>query len=274
MRARRQGLQIRADLVGDVAARRHPVRADDAQIDETALHQMAARVVGDQRMRHAVLAELESGQRSPLVARPGLIHPHMHGHAPVMREIDRRGRGAPVDGGEPAGVAMGQHVDGAPGPRMGVLDQLEASLAESAVLRDVLIADRVGAGESRLRASLRRQRDDDRPYVLKSMAQVHGGRATGEQAGVGEFQRGFVGGLGQRDGEPVGGGRPDQRRAAHDHGLDRLHGGVERVDPAEHKFVRQARLVDGFDLSGAGAPDRTISFSVNFHSSAPPAAAI
>ena len=72
-------LEIGADLVGDVAGRGDAVGADDAEIDELLLHEMAAGIVGDDGMRHAVRAELEGGERGALIARPRLVHPHMDG---------------------------------------------------------------------------------------------------------------------------------------------------------------------------------------------------
>ena len=104
-------LQIGADLVADIAIGGHPVGADDGEIDHPVLHQMAAGVVGDHRVRDTVMTEFPRGQRSALIARPGLVDPDMNLQAAIMREIDRRRRRAPVDGGEPAGIAMGQDVD-------------------------------------------------------------------------------------------------------------------------------------------------------------------
>jgi hypothetical protein len=133
----------------------HPVGADDDQIDHAVLHQMAAGVVGDHGVRHAVMAELPGGQRGALVARPGLIDPDMDGEATVVREIDRRGRRAPVHRRQPAGVAMGQHVD--PLARffrlaLDRLDQGKAVPADALVDGDVLFGDFAGAGIGRPRA--------------------------------------------------------------------------------------------------------------------------
>ena len=56
-----------------------------------ALHQVAARVVGDHGVRHAMLRELPRGQQ-PLVAGPRLVDPHVDVRALVMRKVDRRGQ--------------------------------------------------------------------------------------------------------------------------------------------------------------------------------------
>jgi len=60
--ARGQRLEIGADLVGDVPGGGGAVGADDAEIDHLLLHEMAAGIVGDQRVRHAMGAELECGE--------------------------------------------------------------------------------------------------------------------------------------------------------------------------------------------------------------------
>ena len=59
------------------------------------------------------LRELPGRQAGALVARPRLVDPDMDRDAGIVRLVDRRQRGAPVDGGEPAGVAMGERVDAA-----------------------------------------------------------------------------------------------------------------------------------------------------------------
>ncbi len=60
-----QRLQVGADLVRDIAIRSHAVGADDAEIHEVLLHQMAAGIVGDDGVRHAVAAELEGREEAP-----------------------------------------------------------------------------------------------------------------------------------------------------------------------------------------------------------------
>jgi len=58
-------LEIRPDLVGDVPRRRRAVGADDAEIDAAVLHQMAAGIVGDHGMGHAVLQQLPAVRLAP-----------------------------------------------------------------------------------------------------------------------------------------------------------------------------------------------------------------
>src|SRR5208282_6814247 len=71
--ARRERFQISADLVADVAVGGRAVRADEHHVDETVLHQMAAGVVDDERVRGALVDELPGGQRGALVAWTGFV---------------------------------------------------------------------------------------------------------------------------------------------------------------------------------------------------------
>ena len=110
--ARGERLQVGADLVGCVAATGDAVRACDDEIHQAVLHEMTAGVVGDDRMRHAVLGEFPGGEARALVAGTRFIDPDVHRDAGVVRRVDRRRGRAVIDEGEPAGVAMCEHVDG------------------------------------------------------------------------------------------------------------------------------------------------------------------
>ena len=57
-----QGLEVGADLVANIAAARGAVGADDHRIHLTVLHQMAAGVVDDHRMRHPLPPQLIGGE--------------------------------------------------------------------------------------------------------------------------------------------------------------------------------------------------------------------
>ena len=78
------------------------------------LHQMPAGVVGNHGVRHAMPAEFPGSERRTLIARPGFVHPDMQVDPRVVRRVDWRKGGAPIDGRQPAGVAVGQHVDATP----------------------------------------------------------------------------------------------------------------------------------------------------------------
>ena len=110
------------------------------------LHQMPADIVGDDGMRDAVLTKLERGERGALIARPRFVDEDMDRNSPVMRRIDRRCRGAEIDGREPSGIAMGQDVD-ALAWRLACrnrLDQGQPMQSDRLVDGDILVADRSG----------------------------------------------------------------------------------------------------------------------------------
>src|SRR5262249_24817169 len=135
------------DLVADVALRGDAVGADDGEIDQAVLHQVAAGVVGDHGVRDAVVAELPGRPRRPLVAWTRLVDPDVDFDALVVRQVDRRRRRAPIDRRQPAGVAMCQHVDRLAGLflRHNRLDQRQPVAADRLVDGDVLVVDRGGA---------------------------------------------------------------------------------------------------------------------------------
>jgi hypothetical protein len=64
-RARRQRLEVGADLVGDVAVGGDAVGADDDRVDVAARQQQAGGVVGDDGVRHAVLGFSSQAVSSP-----------------------------------------------------------------------------------------------------------------------------------------------------------------------------------------------------------------
>ena len=77
-------------------------------IDHPVLHQMTAVLSAITVCGHRY--EFPRGQRSALIARPGLVNPNVNLQATIVRQIDRRRRGSPIDSGKPAGVAMGQEL--------------------------------------------------------------------------------------------------------------------------------------------------------------------
>ena len=223
--ARRERLQVRADLVDHVARRRRPVRADQHDVDLPALHQVPARVVDDHRVRDAVRAQLPRGQRGALVARPRLVDPDVNRNARVVRRVDARQRRPPVDRRQPARVAVGEHLDRLPGggaPRAGGADQRQRVRADRAVDGDVLVGDRVGGGARGVGARVGRQRRQARRHRVQRPAQVDGGgprrqqrRARGGQRAVGRIRP-------HRQPDPVRRRRADERRAPHLHRRDRV----------------------------------------------------
>ncbi len=104
-------------------------------------HIIAAGIVGDDGVRHAVGAQLEGGERSALVAGPRFVHPDMNREASVVRHVDGRERGAAIDVTEPARVAMGENVE-----RLAALlcrkptQQFETVFADFAAGLDIFVA--------------------------------------------------------------------------------------------------------------------------------------
>ena len=125
-------------------------RADDDEIDQPVLHEMAAGVVGDHRMRHPFAQQFESGEARALIARARLIDPDMDRDSGARRLVNRRQRRPPVDGREPARVAMGEDVHRATGiPVCRCANQPRAVIADGGAAGDVLLGDprRLGIGQ-------------------------------------------------------------------------------------------------------------------------------
>ena len=110
--AGRQGLEIGADLVGHVAGAGGAVGADDDDVHQAVLHEVPSGVVGDQRVGNAVLGQLPGRQAGALVERTGLVDPDVNRYAAIMGGVNRGGGRTVFDAGQPAGIAVGQHVDG------------------------------------------------------------------------------------------------------------------------------------------------------------------
>jgi hypothetical protein len=191
----------------------------------------------------------------------------MHRDSLVMREIDRSRCGAPIDRGEPSGIAVGEDID----PlafgfaRRDGFDQLEPVAAHGPVDGDVLLADLggapVGCGEP-LRARTVAQRAE---HLVERPAKINRGRAAGGERRIGALQR-FVRRVGaHREIHSIGGRRPDQRGAAHLHGLDRPHRVVERYEPHRREAKRQERLIDDADVAALFEPDAARGLSVDLH---------
>src|SRR5690606_30182677 len=66
---RGQGLQIGADLIGDMAGVCRTIRSCQNKVYEAMLHQVAADVIRDDRVRDAVLPQFPGGQASALITR-------------------------------------------------------------------------------------------------------------------------------------------------------------------------------------------------------------
>ena len=72
--------------------------------------------------------------------------------------------------------------------------------------------------------------------------------------------------MAQRQANAVGGGGADQRRAADQHGADRVRGLLERGEARRDESMRQCCLVDDADGPAVGLePDAAHRLAVDFH---------
>ena len=241
---RRQRLQIGADLVAHVAAPRHAVATHDDQVDLPVLHQVAAGVVGHHRVWHACLAQFPRRQAGALVARPGFVDPHVHGQAGGMGLVNGRRGGAPAHRGQPAGVAVRQHVDGARAPRRNGMQQGQAVAADGGIHLHVFFSQRVGQRPGCIAALFGGQREQVPLHPLHRPGQVHGrgaGRLQVRAGGVEGRVRPITVGL---QGHAISGRSADQRRAAQPHVADGGEHRLGAVQGLEAQCVRQGALVD------------------------------
>ena len=74
------------------------------------LHQVTTCVIDDHGVRHTLTRQLIGRERCPLIARPGLIHPNMNVQPGAMGLINRCQRRSPVNGRQPARIAVGEHL--------------------------------------------------------------------------------------------------------------------------------------------------------------------
>ena len=142
------------------------------------LHQMPAGIIGNHRMRHAMRAQFPGGQRRPLIARAGFIHPDMHRDPSIMRHINRRECGAPIHRRDPAGIAMGQDIHALAWLARGdILQQRQAVAANGLTGCGIIIANRGGFGIGGGFARGDRQWAQHGKHFLKRPAQIDRGGA-------------------------------------------------------------------------------------------------
>ena len=93
----RPGPSDKYRLVADISAGRRSIAADDTEVDLAVLHEMAARVIDDHRVRYPVVTKLPGGQRSALISRPSLVNPDMNRDSGIESLINRSQSGYPID---------------------------------------------------------------------------------------------------------------------------------------------------------------------------------
>ena len=139
-------------------------------------------------------AKLERGERGALVAWPRLIHPDMNRDLSVVRLVDRGQRRAPIDSGEPARVAMGEHVHAAALTRGDVCDHGLPMMADQAAGFDILIRHLRGFRVGRRRALRRLNPAERLLHLTQRPVEIHGSGSRGGQICASAFEPG-VGGV-------------------------------------------------------------------------------
>ena len=264
-----EGLEVGADFVGDIACARDAVGAGDDEVDEAMLHEVAAGVVGDDRVGDVLMSEFPGGEAGALVAGAGFIDPDMDGDAGGVGGVDGGGGGAVVDEGEPAGVAVGEDVDGLAGgfARGDVLDEGEAVLADGGAGGGVFVGDAVGFGEGDFGPGGGGEGEEEIELAFEGPGEIDGGGAAVEFVGFGDEGGGGVrggGGFSGGEGHAVGGGGADAASAADGHvedGVGDVGGGGE-IEKLE--VPREEALVNDAD-DGVVEPDGVMGGALDIH---------
>ena len=186
-----------------------------------------------------------------------------------MRLVDRGQRRAPIDSGEPARVAMGEHVHAAVLTSGDVCDHGLPMMADQAAGFDILIRHLRGFRIGRRHALRRRNPAERLLHLAQRPVEIHGSGSRGGQSCASAFEPGIGGVRLQRQGNPVSRRNANQRRSAHLHDLDGAGGIGERGQRKGFECVRKARLIDDADRAITIVPDRTVVNALNFHISLP-----
>ena len=249
MALRQHGLRVGANLVRHLAgAAQRAVAAHDDQVNLPAPHEEAGGVVGDDLVRHALLRQLPRGERRALRARARLVAEDVELAARRLRRIHRRGGGADVHEGQPAGVAMREHPHA-------VANQLRPVLADGFAMRHVLVGEVLGGGEGEgLLLGDGGAGGHRATHIKHRVDGVHSGGAGLLQHGENFFHirlklhQVLAAKRPRALRQPVSRRRADGSRAAHDHVADGDGGGAEVARADDLELVRQQALLDEPDL--------------------------
>ena len=110
---------------------------------------MTTRVIHDHGVRHTFTGELIGREGCTLVARARLVDPHMHVEPSAMGLVDRRQGCPPIHGGQPAGIAVGEHLKRLVLTRWGtgrrqLLKQRKTVITNGRAHRHILIRNQAG----------------------------------------------------------------------------------------------------------------------------------
>ncbi len=245
MSVRQHSLSVGADLVRHLArAPKHPVTADEHELDLPPLHQVSGRIVGDHVVRHPLLRQFPCGETGALATRPRFIAENMEALALRLGGVYRGGCTADIHKSQPPGVAVREHVHTA-------ADQLGAMAPDLLAMADVLGGELL-RGRKRERLAF----GDGSPGAHRRKHLVHGvdridrGR-TGGFEGF-EHARGVCLQFAEVRSpkgvhalrESVGGGRANRAGAADDHVFDGGGCFPEVSSGYDLEPVRQEPLLD------------------------------
>ena len=184
-----------------------------------ALHQMTARIVGNDRVWNTVAAKLEGRERRTLVAWSRLVDPYVDREPDVMRAVDRGRGGAPVYGGEPTRIAVRENIQALACLLLGEqpFKQAQAMQANRRLVATSSSAMRAARAYAAATRDCARKMLHDALHFLEGPAQIHGrGPLAGKKRdGMSEAIIGRV--VAKSEAQAIGGGDADQRRAPHLH---------------------------------------------------------
>jgi len=239
------GFGVGADFVGDfTGAAEGAVAADDDEVDAAALHQVSGGAVGDDLMGNALLGEFPGGEGGALGARAGFVAKDVEFFALGLGGVERSGGAADIDEGEPAGVAMGEHVHA-------FANELRTVASDVLAMADIFAGKLLSGGEGQCLLFLDCFAGaHGGANAVHSVDGVHGGGASGfeglincgdvaEEVGEGASGKGACA-LGQA----VSGGGADGAGSADDHIGDGARGLVEVVGGDDLEFVREEPLLN------------------------------
>ena len=106
----RHGMAIGADLIGDIAVGRYPIRSDDDCVDASAAHLVGGHAVGYQGEGNSPLGQFPGGEPSALQQRTRLADHDLDAVALVGGLQHAEGRTEAGGGGERAGVAVVEYA--------------------------------------------------------------------------------------------------------------------------------------------------------------------
>ena len=193
-----QGLEVGANFVADIAATRGAIGPNDHSIHLAVLHQVTTRIIHNHSMWNPLTRQLIGRERCPLITRTRLIHPNMDVQPCSMGLINRGQRRSPVNRGQPARIAVGEHLKGLVllctwSLLSQRLQQIEAMRPNRLTHRHIFISNQRRLPPSRSRSLRFRQWLHHITNPLQSPTQVHSCGSTCVELSKGLVQASIAG---------------------------------------------------------------------------------